>query len=398
MRRLRNDLPYTFRPPTPRCWLSPLVSAVNRGIHLARKYRVRRIDDEGFETVRQLVEAGHAVLLAPNHSDHSDPHVLMEVTGRHAMRPLFMAARELFEVNPVVTWALQSCGVFSVDRDGPDLAAIKTAMTLLQNGGQPLVMFPEGEIYHHHRRLDPLNEGVASILLKVASRLPEGKQAFLVPVALRFFHDPEVKATFCERLSRLEDRIGWIPKPSMPIIDRIRRLGNGVLALKETEYLGEAGTGTLYERLERMCENLLELVEARYPRDAKAETPPERVRALRYRIRRRLLDDEKPPSIEERGLLLDDLDRVFTALQAHSYMGDYLLENPSLDRQAETILKLEEDLLGFPTYPVFRSARVVAGEPFRVSDMLASGELPEKNGAVSLTDMMEERLGAMLAD
>ena len=73
------------------------------------------------------------------------------------------------------------------------------------------------------------------------------------------------------------------------------------------------------------------------------------------------------------------------------------MENPSLDRQAETILKLEEDLLGFPTYPVFRTARVVAGEPFRVSEMLASGELPEKNGAIKLTDMMEERLGGMLA-
>jgi hypothetical protein len=266
----------------------------------------------------------------------------------------------------------------------------------LETGNDPLVIFPEGEIYHHHRRLDPLNEGVASILLKAAGRLPAGKRAFLVPVGLRFFHDPSVEATFRERLSRLEDRIGWTPKPLMPVDDRIHRLGTGILALKETEYLGYAGSGIVQDRLTHLCESLLTLVECRYPRDAKAVTPPERVRALRYRIRRRLLDSEKPPTPAEKETLLDDLDRVFTALQAHSYIGDYLLADPTLDRRAETLLKLEEDLLGFPTYPIARTARVTAGLPIAVSEMLASGELPAKGGAQPLTELLEKRLGELL--
>lgn len=397
MRRLRNDLPYTFRPPTSLSWLRPLGLAVNRAVHLSRKYRIARIDCEGFQRVRELNDAGHSVLLAPNHSDHSDPHVIMEIAARHGMRPTFMGARELFEVHPVVSWALQGMGVFSVDRDGPDLSAIKTAITLLERGDEPLVIFPEGEIYHHHRRIDPLNEGVASILLKAAGRLPLGRSAWLVPVGLRFFHDPAVETTFRDRLSKLETRIGWTPKPLMPVDDRIHRLGTGILALKETEYLGHAGAGSVQERLTRLCENLLAIVEDRYPRDAKAVTPPERVRALRYRIRRRLLDAEKPPTPAERELLLDDLDRVFTALQAHSYIGDYLLVNPSPDHRAETILKLEEDLFGFPTYPVARTARVIAGEPIHVSGMLASGEIPAKGGAIPLTDLLENRLGALLS-
>ena len=163
MRRLRNDLPYTFRAPRVQAWLRPLGLALNRAIHLSRKYRVARIETEGFQRVRELNEAGHAVLIAPNHSDHSDPHVVMELLARHGMRAWFMAAREIFEVSPAASWALQSMGVFSVDRDGPDLSAIKTAITLLETGNDPLVIFPEGEIYHHHRRLDPLNEGVSSI-------------------------------------------------------------------------------------------------------------------------------------------------------------------------------------------------------------------------------------------
>ncbi len=397
MRRLRNDLPYTFRPAKPQAWLRPLGLSLNRAVHLRRKYRIGKIEEEGFQAVRQLAEAGNGILLAPNHSDHSDPHVVMELLHRHGMRPSFMAAREIFEVSPVASWALQSMGVFSVDRDGPDLSAIKTAITLLEAGTDPLVIFPEGEIYHHHRRLDPLNEGVASILLKAAARMPDSRKAYLVPVGLRFFHDPEVEATFKERLSRLEDRIGWTPKPSMPTDDRIVRLGSGILALKETEYLGYAGSGEIQDRLAHLCETLLARVESRYPRDAKAVTPPERVRALRYRIRRRLLDPEKPPTPPEKEILLDDLDRVFTALQAHSYIGDYLLENPTLDRRAETVLKLEEDLFGFPTYPIFRTARVVAGEPIPVSEMLAKGELPAKGGAIPLTELLEKRLGGLIA-
>lgn len=396
MRRLRNDLPYTFRPPKEPGWVRPLGLMVNRHVHLDRKYRVTRIEDDGFDQVARLMEDGHSLMLAPNHSDHSDPHVVMELSRRHGMRPYFMGAREIFEVSALAGWALQSMGVFSVDRDGPDLSAIKTAITLLERGAEPLVMFPEGEIYHHHRRLDPLNEGVASILLKGAARLSGGRKAYLVPVALRFFHDPSVEGTFRERLSKLEDRIGWTPKPAMSADERILRLATGVLALKETEFLRVAGTGGIQERLSQLCENLLSQVESRYPRDAKAVTPPERVRALRYRIRRRLLDVENPPSVADREVLLDDLDRVFTALQAHSYIGDYLTVNPTLDRRAEMIMKLEEDLLGFPEYPVSRTAKVTAGEPIAVSEMLAAGELPAKGGALQLTELLEKRLGGML--
>lgn len=397
MRRLRNDLPYTFRPPVRNSWVRPLGHAVNQHVHLRRKYQIAHIRDEGFDVVRKLVEAEHAVLLAPNHSDHADPHVLLEIGRRHDLQPFFMGAREIFEVSPVAGWSLQQMGVFSVDRDGPDLSAVKMAMQILDAGEEPLVMFPEGEIYHHHRRLDPLNEGVASILLKVAAKLAPPRKAYLVPVALRFFHDPSVETTFRDRLSRLEDRIGWIPKPNMPTDDRIRRLATGVLALKETEALGRANSGDIHQRLTRLCEDALDEVETRYSKDAKATTPPERVRALRYRIRRRLLDTANPPERTERDALLDDLDLVFTALQAHSYIGDYLTADNTLDRRAETLMKLEEDLFGFPNYPVPRRTEVTAGEPIPVSDLITDGSLPSKGGAIELTTILETKLSSLIA-
>jgi 1-acyl-sn-glycerol-3-phosphate acyltransferase len=396
VRRLRNDLPYTFTPPKPRGWFRPLGLWANNAVFLRRKYNVPLLEDSGFEKVKELSAAGHSVLLAPNHADHSDPHVMSALIARHGMRSHFMAAREVFEVSKAGAWALQSMGVFSVDRDGPDLSAIKTAITLLETSSDPLVIYPEGEIYHHHERLDPLHEGVASILLKAAARLKDGKEAWLVPVGIRFHHDPAVQDTFDERLSRLEARIGWTPKPSMAVDERIVRLGTGLLGLKEMEFLGEAGRGKIQDRLAAMCEGLLSAVESRQGRDPKATTAPERVRGQRYRIRKRLLDAEKPPTYLEKTALLDDLDRVFTALQAHSYIGDYFLAEQTLDRRAETIMKLEEDLLGFPNYAVSRTAKVKAGEPIPVSKMLAAGELPAKGGAGELTALLERRLGELL--
>lgn len=59
-------------------------------------------------------------------------------------------------------------------------------------------------------------------------------------------------------------------------------------------------------------------------------------------------------------------------------------------------MKLEEDLFGFPTYPVDRMAKVAAGEPIPVSDWQLAGELPEKGGANQLTGVLETRLVEML--
>ena len=374
--------------------MRPAAVAVSDARYLRKKFNVRDVAGKGWEKVAERAHNGDSVLLAPNHSDHADPHVLVHLGLDYRLPLRFMAARELFDHGAMQSWFLQRMGCFSVDRDGPDIAAIKAAIEILTQGSCPLVVFPEGEIYHHHEKLDPLHEGVASILLRAASKLPEGRSAWLVPIALRFRHDPEVEATFCDRLSVLEDRIGWKPRPAMPVDERIIRLGTGILSLKEVEYLGAAGHGSLPDRLAAMCTTLLEEVEEHHGRDEKAVTPPERVRGLRYRVRRRLLDEDHPPDPEERVALQEHLDRVFTALQAHSYPGDYLLDAPSLDRRAETIMKLEEDLLGDCNYPTPRVATALAGEPIDVSKMLADGTLTTKS-AGDLTERLECELLAL---
>jgi 1-acyl-sn-glycerol-3-phosphate acyltransferase len=398
MRRFESDRSYTFHPPKPASGWRPLMFAVNEMWFLRHTFRVTNVVVENIEPLLESLRMGQATLITPNHADHSDPHVLLELDRHHALDLRFMATRELFDVSPIHAWALQRFGAFSVDRDGPDLAAFRTAMDVLVGGTSPLVIFPEGEIYHHHEQLDPLHDGACAMLLRAFAKLPPERDASLVPLALRFLHDARVADSFPERITRLETHLGWKPRPDLDPVVRIHRIGSGALALREVEWTGTASGGELPERLRRFSDTLLADVESRQGRDAKAATAPERYRALRQRLRKRLLDDEQPPTADERKGMLDDLDRLFVAFQAYSYPGEYLRAKPSRHRIAETLMKLEEDLLGEPVYAADRTAVARFGNPISLRVLAATEpELTAKGGAPLLTERLEQQLGQLLA-
>ncbi|MHC5004281.1 MAG: lysophospholipid acyltransferase family protein, partial [Planctomycetota bacterium] len=223
MNVFRPQKPYVFRPPRYTAALAPLLALVCRGF-LRHRFNVTCIADDGAGRIAELVRARHAVLVAPNHADHADPTALVMVGRRHGLAFHFMAAREGFERGPVTRFVLQRLGAFSVDREGADVAAIKAAIGILREGRHPLVIFPEGEIYHHHEQLDALNEGVATIALRAGSRLENGRRVYLVPAAIRFRYHPQVADTFGPRLDRLERRIAWKPRTDLAAVERIYRL------------------------------------------------------------------------------------------------------------------------------------------------------------------------------
>ena len=378
---MRKQVKYVFRPP--RYWapLIPLLVRLSDRFFLRGKFNVQRVDVRGAEEVTELCAQGHSVLVAPNHADHADPHTMAHVGRRYGLPFHFMAAREVFEKEGAMgSWALQRMGAFSVDREGADLSAIKTAMALLKEGRHPLVIFPEGEIYHHHERLAPLNEGVATILLR-SMKGQEGKESYLVPTALRYAYDEGVETTYSTRLSRLEERITWKPREGSDPVDRIYRLGSGLLAIKEVEFLGTSRPGELVERIVGLQHALVGRIESAHYGEECEGTIPERVKALRSTIRRELTDETLEETKPQReGELYDDLDTLFVAVQLYSYPGQYLRESPTLHRIAETLVKLEEDVLGEGLYPTPRSVTVRFGEPVGVRSFLEQGGLTVKRG------------------
>ena len=396
MNIFRPQIPYVFHPPRySRIW-APMLRHFSGRFLLSRKFRTRVTSVEGLERLAALSREGHAILVAPNHADHADPHVLVRASHQEGLPLHFMAAREGFERGRLSAFALQRMGAFSVDREGVDVSAIKTAIQLLQNGEYPLVMFPEGEIYHHHEALDELNEGVATILLRASTRLKEGKRSYMVPTALRYVHDPSVEATFAARMSRLEKSVTWKPRPHVDIVARIYQLGGGLIALKEQEFLGHTMDAPLVERIVNLQGALVAQMEEKHGRSGGSDRLPERVKALRSKVRKALINQGEYPDERSQWSLYDDLDRLFVAVQLYSYPGQYLAEAPSVDRIAETLLKLEEDVLGKGDYPVFREAHVHFDEPLDVSVFLSERGLDTKTGVKPLTQHVAMRIQAML--
>jgi 1-acyl-sn-glycerol-3-phosphate acyltransferase len=80
-----------------------------------------------------------SLIIAPNHKSNWDP-VLVSVLVKPQIH--WMAKKELYD-NKFLAAILNSVGVFPIDRDGKDIAAIKTAMKKLRNN-EILGIFPEG--------------------------------------------------------------------------------------------------------------------------------------------------------------------------------------------------------------------------------------------------------------
>ena len=72
----------------------------------------------------------------------------------------------------VMQWYLAKKGarLLSIDRESTDRQAFKTAVNILQSQPVPLVIFPEGDIYHTTDRVTPFREGAAAIALSAARR------------------------------------------------------------------------------------------------------------------------------------------------------------------------------------------------------------------------------------
>jgi hypothetical protein len=292
--------------------------------------------------------------------------------------------------------ALRHHGAFSIDREGTDLAAIRQARQVLEAEPYPLVMFPEGEVYHLNARTTPFRAGPASIA-QMAARKTE-RLVVCVPCAIRYQYVQDPTPELLELMDRLEQAVHWRPRPDMSLPQRIYHLAEGMLALKEVELLGQTSAGSLPERIAALIEFVLGKVEARHGIDpAEAATVPERVKTARQNV----IQQFKSVSEDEAASLplIEDLDALFLVVQAYSYPGNYVTDHPTIERMAETLDKFEEDLLGAKTATIrgTRRATVAFGEPIPVGrDKRSQVSAAELTGRIE--DAVQSLLDRLMAD
>lgn len=392
---LADQLPYRFYPPTIRPFLVWAGQFYLKSA-LRRAHKVTEIDIAGLEQVAPLLNRGDGVLLTPNHPDHADCFVMFELGQRLQTLFFYMAAYQIFQGKN--RWILPRIGVFPVDREGADLTAFKTGVNVLSRGANPLVIFPEGEIYRLAERLTPIREGAVAVAAAAAKKRGEaGKTVWIVPVALKYRfldqHDP--LPSFHTLMDRLENRFTWWPQKQKPLVDRLYHYAEGILGLKEYEYLGAHQPGTLRERLTNLGHRILEGIELARAGKVRDDSVPVRVKELRRICLVALADPKTTP--DEANAIRRDLHDVFVAVQIFSYPGDYVRESPTLERIAETLAKFEEDFLDVEMSPPLAPRRAVIrlGQPIDVRARLAAGGKP-RFAVSALSSELEAQMQALL--
>jgi 1-acyl-sn-glycerol-3-phosphate acyltransferase len=395
---LRDPAMPSFWPPRPHPFWTWLLEPLRR-YYLHRFMRVAEIAVEGIERFQACLAPGDSVLLAPNHSDHADPQVMLEIGRRIGRQFYFMAAWQVFTQKwGLEGFIMQRMGAFSVDRENSDRRSIQQAINLLITA-QTLVVFPEGEVYHLNERLTPLLDGVAHMGLLAQRKLeqthPEA-HVWLVPVAIRYCFLEEIHSRLEAVLAQMEQRFLLKASAGQPVHERLVRLGEMLLTLKEKDQLGRSrdSEGSLPERLQYLIEAMLARLEQEWLKTGKRDdTVPLRL----MRLRRTVLDVVSSGTADEvvraRGTAaLDDLHLI---TQLFSYPGDYLLEKVCPERMAETLTKLQEDMTGRTPRPLGRRrARVLLGEPIDLNARSSRGR--SRTLARELTTELEDAIAQLL--
>jgi 1-acyl-sn-glycerol-3-phosphate acyltransferase len=361
--------------------------------HTRRKWGIEGLEFHGLERLQASLTAGHGVILAPNHCRPCDA-LILGLLGAELRQPFYtMAGAHLFMKSRIQRWLLCRVGAFSVFREGLDREALKTASQILVDARRPLVIFPEGVITRGNDRLGYVMDGVAFIArsaAKARARAEPAGQVVIHPIALRYTFGGDLRQSIEPILDMVEKRLGWRPQFGTSLVERVRRLGEALLTVKEVEYFDAAQVGARAERLPRLIDRVLGPLEEQYLSGQRAATTVARIKKLRVAILPALIEGKC--TTEEQAIRWRHLDDCTFAQALESYPRGYIDGEPTTERLLETLERFEEDTTDTSRVHRPMHCRMDIGEALPVTTERPRGE------ADPLTVQLEERLKTMLAE
>jgi 1-acyl-sn-glycerol-3-phosphate acyltransferase len=383
---------YRFVPPHTGVWWPRVITAL-LPFHARRSWGLTQVEFRGVDHLRQSLDAGHGVMLCPNHPRRCDPAVL-GMLSHQARRPFFaMAAWPIFqERGRLGRWILRRLGAFSVFREGLDRSAVKLATQILVEAQRPLVLFPEGVVTRLNDRICTLLDG-ASFIARAAAKhraqaAPPGR-VVVHPVAIKYYFRNDIHAAAGAVLDELETRLTWRRRPQQNLVERIIHVGTGLLSLKELEVLQHTQAGTLAERLTSLVDVILVPLEKEWLKQPASTPGAERIRRLRSAI----VPDLTAPDLDEaeRSRRWEHLADIQLAQQLLFYPSDYIRSRPTAERVLETVERFEEDITGAARIHRPLHAVVQVGEALEVGTARERGK-----GEDPLMADLHTRLQAMV--
>jgi 1-acyl-sn-glycerol-3-phosphate acyltransferase len=345
MQNIVLDKPYRFVPPhRGRIW-GYLFRHYFLAGYLRRRWVIVAAEFPGADLLRASLDARHGIILAANHCRPCDPMVTGLLVDHLGFHLYGMASWHLFMEGRFQRWLIRRMGAFSLYREGTDRESVKTAIEILVAAERPLGIFPEGAVSRTNDHLNELQDGVAFIARTAArlraKRSPPGR-VVVHPLILKYFFEGDLAASVTPVLEDIERRLSWRPQRELPLLERTCKVGEGLLALKEIEYLGRPQPGPLAPRVAALTEHLLAPLEDEWLDGRRGGSVIERVK----RVRSAILPDMVAGvvSAEEHARRWRQLADAYLAQQLSCYVPDYLTPSSPPEHLLETVERFEEDL------------------------------------------------------
>ncbi len=395
-----------FKPALPNRWFIRCMRLLNRFYALPRAKIV--CDAREIEKLRHRAPG---VIITPNHSDYTDALVVTELGRRAGRFFTFMATRETFDTNRGINgWIMQRMGGFSVNRGGDNGKCQQFAKEIVKRAEYDLLIFPEGEVYLLNDLVMPFKPGVAMLALDVASEnAKEGRPqnpVTIVPASIKYRYLVDILPIQTQTVSKLEVTLFGEAREG-PLYDRIVALGTELLTRREQELGLRTDPGRdIFARAETARAHILEMLERRYFGRVRDEYAFDRARRLIIHLLEEmaaLRDRSDLPGYEKVALEADmrrDLRWAQAAARSVSFSEDYLARNPTPERTAETLAKLEREIYGREAFPpkARRKAIVRIGDPIDVRRYLAAygDRKTRKDAILGLVQELQTSIQSMI--
>lgn len=394
MQNVLIEKPYQFVPPMRASW--PQAWYLRSGLHNLTIRREGIVEHEcrNVDRLRASLDQKHGILLTPNHPRIADAMTICYLARETPCNFYAMASWHLFNQGWLTRFMIRMMGAFSVNREGLDRRSIDEAVRILQKAERPLLLFPEGTTSRTNDQLMALMEGPAFIARTAAKRRAkqDGGKVVVHPVAIRYLYQGDIEKACDGVLRDIEQKLTWRPGSDLPLVDRIVRVGNALLSLKEMQYDAQSGGDlTLRERQTKMVNHLLDPLEQEWLGGSQQGGVAQRIKGLRMQIFPDMSRNELPPEETERRWR--QLEDTYLAQQIDCYPGNYLRQYTSVDRILETVEKFEEDLTDAARIHGELKVIIDVGEAIEVSTRREKG-----SDADPLMEAIKQQLEEMLAE
>lgn len=377
-----------------------------------------------------------------------------ELTLQHPVHAYFIYDRGIpLWAGKAIGWFLSQLGGTPIRRGKVDLPGLRSIRQLFVDGRFPIAAAPEGATNGHTEIVSPIEPGIAQFgfwCVEDLHKAQRPEQVLIVPIGLRYHYVTPPWTAIEQLLTQLETDCGLPPasEATLPQVNltmlphtqidashvllyrRLLRVGEYLLTLMEkfySKYYHQSLQGfdtaagdsefslneQIATRLERLLNAALTVAESHFGLQSKG-TVTDRCRRIEQagwdQIFREDIENVADLAATEKGLA----DRIAEEANLRlwhmrlvetfvSVTGRYILEKPTADRLAETLLLLWDTVTRLKGKdPTKRPslgkqwAEITIGEPISVSDRWTDYQTSRRQAVATLTQDLQTALERMI--